>query len=92
MQQECLLCNIFMFAGNHHYLLYQNCMALHALQEKQPQLHAPKCIHQLLPRSAPSENLSSASSQLEDGPQSGIIITLTIISCGGGGGGAKHLV
>jgi hypothetical protein len=48
--------------------------------------------NELLPHSAPSENLSSAISQLEDGPRSGIIIPLTIISCGGGGGGAKHLV
>ena len=47
--------------------------------------------NELLPHSAPSENLSSAISQLEDGPRSGIIIPLTIISCGGGGG-AKHLV
>ena len=46
----------------------------------------------ILLHSAPSENLSSAISQLEDGPRSGIIITPTIISCGGGGGGAKHLV
>ena len=44
----------------------------------------------ILLHSAQSENLSSAISQLEDGPRSGIIITPTIISCGGGGGGAKH--
>ena len=35
---------------------------------------APKLFLPLLPHSAPSENLSSASSQLEDGPLSGIII------------------
>ena len=34
----------------------------------------------LLPHSAPSENLSSASSQLEDGPRSGIIIGITKVS------------
>ena len=66
-----------------HSLLNLGDIHLHSFQLKNHQnleilVHSDKKVK--LPHSTPSEILSSASSQLEDGPQSGIIIGIAKVS------------
>ena len=51
-QHACVLCTICMFAGNHHYLLHQNCRALLVLQVKMGEAEDPMQVDEESEKSA----------------------------------------